>query len=148
MGIKTEKIGVGLWNGWGGGVEEGETIREAAVRELREESSLSANKEDLKYLGAVTFHNKRDDGSEFTVTVHIFFCYKWSGKLKAGRGMKNPSLKPIKNLPLDKMLPADKIWLPKTIVGIKICDEYWYSPGQKRVIKSKQRRMAADDDVD
>ena len=59
MGKKTDTIGIDQWNGWGGEVEEGETVHEAAVREFKEESNLSAQKEDLKYFGTATFHNKK-----------------------------------------------------------------------------------------
>ncbi len=36
LGIKTKKIGAGCRNGYGGGIEPDELIKEAAIRELEE----------------------------------------------------------------------------------------------------------------
>ncbi|MEK7200573.1 MAG: NUDIX domain-containing protein [Patescibacteria group bacterium] len=148
MGKKTDTIGIDQWNGWGGEVEEGETVREAAVREFKEESNLSAQKEDLKYFGTATFHNKKKSGVWFVVIVHIFLCYKWRGKLKVGKGMKNPTFIPINRIPFDNMMPADEFWLPRVLAGRKIYDEYWYSQGQQKVERKKIGTMDADSDVD
>lgn len=148
MGQKTDTIGVDQWNGWGGEVEEGETVREAAVREFKEESGLSVKKGDLKYSGTATFHNQKKDGTKFVVIMHIFLCYKWEGRLKVGKGMKKPTFKPIGKVPYDNMMPADEFWLPRVLAGRKVCDEYWYSPGQKKVLKKKIGNMSGDSDID
>jgi 8-oxo-dGTP pyrophosphatase MutT (NUDIX family) len=41
LGMKKRGFGEGRWNGFGGKVEEGETIVEAAIREMKEESGLT-----------------------------------------------------------------------------------------------------------
>ncbi len=55
LGKRAEKGEVGSfgWNTPGGKVEEGEGIREAAVRELREEAGLEIRPEELKFLGVI-----------------------------------------------------------------------------------------------
>lgn len=40
LGMKKRGFGVGKWNGFGGKVQEGETIRECARRETQEECGL------------------------------------------------------------------------------------------------------------
>ena len=40
LGLKKRGFGEGLWNGFGGKVNEGETILEGAIRELNEEALL------------------------------------------------------------------------------------------------------------
>ena len=47
LGMKKRGFGVGKWNGFGGKLEPGETVVEAAARELEEESGLVVNTTDL-----------------------------------------------------------------------------------------------------
>jgi ADP-ribose pyrophosphatase YjhB (NUDIX family) len=46
----------GYWSPFAGIIEEGESPKDTAVRELKEESQVEANKQDLKHLN--TFKNK------------------------------------------------------------------------------------------
>lgn len=48
-----QSTGAGTWNFPGGGVEVGETLEEAASRELKEEANLMTNPDDLKYIGTL-----------------------------------------------------------------------------------------------
>ena len=45
--MKKRGFGVGKWNGFGGKVEAGETVVEAAAREVTEECGYSVKTEDL-----------------------------------------------------------------------------------------------------
>jgi 8-oxo-dGTP diphosphatase/2-hydroxy-dATP diphosphatase len=56
LGMKKRGFGVGRWNGFGGKVENGESIEEAALRELNEESSLVASA--LSRKGYIVFNMK------------------------------------------------------------------------------------------
>ena len=40
LGMKKRGFGIGKWNGFGGKVKDGETIRECAMRETQEECGL------------------------------------------------------------------------------------------------------------
>ena len=40
LGMKKKSFGAGKWNGFGGKVEEGETVEAAAIREMEEESGI------------------------------------------------------------------------------------------------------------
>ncbi|MEK7596957.1 MAG: NUDIX domain-containing protein [Patescibacteria group bacterium] len=139
---KTRKIGVGLWNGWGGAVEEGETIRQTALREFRDESGLSAVSEDLKYSGMVIFHNQKSDGRKFDVEVHMFLLHKWSGELKVNPEMAEPTFWPIQNLPFSEMMPSDKDWLPSVLNGKCVRGEVWHGQGQKNLVRPTQMRIS------
>ncbi len=60
----------------GGGVEPGETVEQAVVREVREETSLEVTTDKLLY------HHMLDDDTE-----HFFYlCTYTSGDLKLGEG--------------------------------------------------------------
>ncbi|MBN2093981.1 MAG: NUDIX domain-containing protein [Candidatus Zambryskibacteria bacterium] len=146
---KTRKIGVGLWNGWGGMVEDGETIRQTAVREFADESGLSSSASDLQYCGKVTFHNKKADGRKFDVEVHMFLLRKWNGQLKPNPEMKEPTFWSIQNLPFDEMMPSDKDWLPFVLRGERIEGEVWHGENQKFLLKPIEIQLSAKlDDID
>jgi 8-oxo-dGTP diphosphatase len=123
---KTRKIGVGSWNGWGGAVEEGETIRQAAKREFEEESGCTVKLEDLEYVGKVTFHNEKADGRKFDVEVHMFLLYEWEGKPRSTLEMQNPTPWPENGLPFGEMMASDADWLPFVLRSEWIEAEVWY----------------------
>ena len=103
LAIKTDKIGKGLFNGYGGGIEEGERIIEAAVREFGEESGASVVPEDLDKVAVVDFHNTKSDGSTFICRCHIYLVHKWIGEFTEKEKMINPTWFGIDNLPFDRL---------------------------------------------
>ena len=55
LGRKRRGMGYGKWNGFGGKIEAGETMRECAARELFEECGLTARPERLTMVGGSLF---------------------------------------------------------------------------------------------
>lgn len=135
LAMKTRKIGVGCWNGFGGGVEEGETILGCAIRELEEESGLKAQPEDLEKVAIVDFHNEKSDGSTFVSRVHFFLVKDWQNEPAEteDKAMINPTFFNIDNLPYEKMMPADKEYFPLILNGKKVFVTAYYSPFQKEL---------------
>jgi 8-oxo-dGTP diphosphatase len=138
---KTRKIGIRLWNGWGGGQEDGETVEEAALREFQDESGLKAILGDLEYKGKVIFHNQKADGRKFDVEVHMFLLRKWSGTLKPSPEMVEPTFWSLSNLPLYEMMPSDKDWLSFVLAGKFIDGNVWHGLDQKEIIKHSEIRI-------
>lgn len=133
---KTRKIAVGLYNGFGGSVD-GETPRKGATRELKEELNIVAEEKDLIFVGVMTFHNQRTDGSKFTVRVYIFLLEKWRGEPKLKKDeMRDPKWFNIKKLPFKEMPHADIFWLPTVLDGYKIKGQAWYGHNQKTLLKT------------
>ncbi|MFA4998725.1 MAG: NUDIX domain-containing protein [Candidatus Paceibacterota bacterium] len=130
---KTQKIGEGYLNGYGGGIEEGEKPREAVVREIWEEAWIKVNPKHLKKVAIIYFHNTRSDGSTFVCRVHVYIVRKWQGKPKETETMVKPTMFNINNLPFEKMMPADRIWLPIVLKGRKIIVVAKYGPFQKKL---------------
>ncbi len=132
LGLKTQKIGKGKRNGYGGGVED-ETVLECAVRELREETeSVIASPEHLEKIAIVHFHNQKSDGETFVCKVHFYLVHEWEGEVRETKEMTDPQWFDIDDLPLDEMMPADKQWLPIALSGKKMIARAYLSPFQEK----------------
>ena len=55
LGRKKRGFGADKYNGFGGKLDDGESFRECAIRELYEESGLEGNPEDLECVAAFDF---------------------------------------------------------------------------------------------
>ena len=106
LGMKKRGFGAGRWNGFGGKVQEGEIIKEAALRELKEEAGIIAN--GIERRGIIDFEFR---GNSEILEVHIFKGNRISGKLKESEEMK-PQWFPIDEIPFTNMWPDDKYWFP------------------------------------
>ncbi len=142
LGLKTKKIGAGFWNGYGGGIEDGESIEEAAIRELEEETGkkigdifITTTKKDLEKVAIVDFENIKSDGVSFVCKVHFFLVRKWSGKAINTDEMTNPTFFDIKDIPIDEMLPADRYFIPLILDNKKIIGKIKYGPYQKELLE-------------
>ncbi len=135
LGFKTKKIGKDCWNGYGGGIEEGETPVQSAIRELEEELGAVASPEHLQKIAVVDFHNIKSDNEIFVCRVHCFLVKKWSGELKKTEEMITPTWFEKGNLPFEKMMPADRHWLPPALNGKKIIAKAKYGPFQQELLE-------------
>lgn len=142
LAMKTRKIGAGCWNGYGGGVEDGETIKECAIRELEEESGLKAKQEDLEKVAIVDFHNEKSDGTIFVCRVHFFLLKKWGGELieTKDKAMITPTFFDYDDLPFDKMMPADREFMPQILKRKKLLVTSHYSSFQKELKRKVEIR--------
>jgi ADP-ribose pyrophosphatase YjhB (NUDIX family) len=134
LAMKTKKIGAGCWNGYGGGIEAGESEVDAVIRELREESGAVTQPEYLEKIAVVDFHNTKTDGTKFMCRCHVFIIKEWTGEIKATDEMLTPTWFKINNLPLEQMMPADRYWLLPALLGKKIIAKAEYGPFQKELL--------------
>jgi len=138
LGIKTEKIGVGRWNGPGGKIEKGETPEQTAVRELPEETTLETTAAALEKIALVDFHNQRADGSTFLARVHMFLALAISGVATDTRELVKQTWFNRNNLPYWQMMPADREWLPPALAGKKVRATAWYGPEQRVLLRKTE----------
>jgi len=68
--MKKRGFWAGKWNGFGGKPHGNETIKEAAIRELEEESGIDLEPEQIRQLGL--FHFIFDTKPEWSQDVHVF----------------------------------------------------------------------------
>ncbi|RPD56952.1 NUDIX-domain-containing protein [Lentinus tigrinus ALCF2SS1-7] len=73
LGYKKRGFGTGLWNGFGGKVDPGETPLQAAVRELEEEAGIEA---PLEHCGVLFFVV---DGADAAFHIDIFRADEYTG---------------------------------------------------------------------
>lgn len=135
LAMKMKKIGKGKWNGYGGGIEAGETERQACVREMKEESGgVIVDEKDLLKVADAYFHNNPEDKPPFTLHMAVFFAYKWQGVPITTDEMSNPTWFDFEKIPVDQMIPGDAKWLPVVLSGKKIRTEMKYGPHQAYLI--------------
>ena len=77
LGRKRRGMGYGKWNGFGGKIEAGETMRECAARELFEECGLTVRPERLTMVGDLYFHQPSD--TTWSHAGIIYLAQDWSG---------------------------------------------------------------------
>ncbi len=136
LGIKGRHIGEGYWNGYGGGIDPGEKPREAAVRELKEETGgVIALPDQLEKIAEIDFHNTKSNREIFVCKVHFYLVKQWQGESQETEEMLKPTWFDIKKLPLDEMMPADKKWLPVALSGKKVKAQPKLGPFQKELLE-------------
>ncbi|OGE64499.1 hypothetical protein A3J13_02650 [Candidatus Daviesbacteria bacterium RIFCSPLOWO2_02_FULL_36_8] len=96
-----------IWNGVGGWIEEGETIEDGIIREIKEEIQVDVKIEDLKKGYEYLY-----DGIPFTAFTTLI----WEGELKANeRSIKEIKWFNFDEIPYDQMISDNKEWLPKIL---------------------------------
>lgn len=120
LGMKKRGFGAGRWNGFGGKVEDGESVEDAAKRELLEESGLIA-KEMLR-LGSIIFEFENDPK---VLQVHIFRADSFDGEAKETEEMK-PKWFDKDEVPFDQMWSDDIHWMPYLLAGKKFTGKFLF----------------------
>ena len=122
---KKGDIHIGKWNGLGGKVELGESIKACAIRELKEESGLCA--ESFDFAGHITFPEFDKQGNDWS--VFIFRAYGPSGELiECDEGR-------LQWQPKDKILSlnlweGDKHFIPYILEKKTFFGEFCYKDGK------------------
>ncbi len=111
LGLKKRGFGAGKWNGFGGKVEPGETLLEAAVREMVEESGLTPL--DARHVGSLDF---TFEGVGETLRVYVFTASAWTGEVTESEEMR-PQWWSVSDLPYESMWADDAHWLPLALAG-------------------------------
>lgn len=107
LGMKKRGFGAGRWNGFGGKVEDGETLDEAAAREMKEEANIvpvAFNK-----VGILHFTFKDDAQDE--LEVHVYKVDEFAGEPEETEEMF-PEWFAYDEIPYGQMWSDDEHWLP------------------------------------
>ena len=120
LGLKKRGFGAGRWNGFGGKIENGETIEDAAKRELLEEAGIVV--ENLEQFGTLEFSW---EGKPEILEVHIFKARDFKGEPTESEEMK-PQWFDVSEIPFDKMWPDDKYWFPLFLADKKFKGKFLF----------------------
>ncbi|XP_002733266.1 oxidized purine nucleoside triphosphate hydrolase-like [Saccoglossus kowalevskii] len=130
LGLKKRGFGAGNWNGFGGKVETGETIEQAARRELEEECALTVDR--LEKIGVVDQEFVNDP---VVLEIHIFKADNYHGNPAESEEMK-PKWFSAEDIPFDKMWADDKYWMPYLLKNVRFYGYYLFE-GFHTIIKQK-----------
>jgi 8-oxo-dGTP diphosphatase/2-hydroxy-dATP diphosphatase len=115
LGMKKRGFGAGRWNGFGGKVNEGETIEQAALRELDEEAGIKPINIKKRGMLVFKFENNGLEGNP-DIEVNIFSISEFKGEPKESEEMR-PQWFLHNEIPYANMWPDDIYWLPMLFSG-------------------------------
>ncbi|XP_070579838.1 oxidized purine nucleoside triphosphate hydrolase-like isoform X2 [Ptychodera flava] len=134
LGLKKRGFGEGKWNGFGGKVEKGESIEQAAARELQEECNLVSDK--LERVGLLDFEFQDDP---VVLEVHVFKTDTYNGDVKESEEML-PKWFSSKAIPYSKMWLDDTYWFPIMLEGSKFYGYFLYQ-GHSRILRHRVQQL-------
>lgn len=123
LGEKRRGFGQGNLIAPGGKVDEGETPRQAVVRELHEETGLLAG--TVTDAGELTF--TWADPAQRPLEVLLFAITDWSGDLRPSDEL-DAGWVDWTAIPYDRMWDDDRIWLPNVLRGGAVTATIGYDP--------------------
>ncbi|KAI8097225.1 NUDIX hydrolase domain-like protein [Halteromyces radiatus] len=128
LGFKKRGFGMNKFNGFGGKLEAGETVLQAAHRELTEESMIKA--QDMKKIG-INFFTFEDD--PVGLEVHVYFVTDYLGTPTETEEMR-PEWFDYDTIPYPKMWTDDKQWLPIALEGNYFLGEFHFAKDQTTIL--------------
>jgi ADP-ribose pyrophosphatase YjhB (NUDIX family) len=131
LAMKKRGFGAGKWNGVGGKLHEGETVKDAAIREAREEISVELSHNDLTNVAVIDFFF--EGKKEFDQQVHVFFVGSWQGEPSESDEMR-PEWYSCSALPFSEMWVDDIVWLSRAIAGEKIKAKFVFDESGSRIL--------------
>lgn len=124
LGMKKRGFGAGRWNGFGGKVNKGESVEEAARRELLEEAGITVKKVDKR--GILDFEFAANPGE--ILEVHIFHAGEFEGEPVESEEMR-PEWFHFDEIPFAQMWPDDVHWFPLFLKGSKFKGRFLFGEG-------------------
>lgn len=113
---KKRGFGAGKWNGPGGKVKQGESARDCAIRETKEETGIIPR--NIVEAGYIDFVHPQGM-EEKNTRCYIFTVLEFSGTLHETAECK-PQWFSLQEIPYNQMWDDDKYWYPEMLLGVNI----------------------------
>lgn len=107
---KKRGLGAGKMNGAGGRLQRGETPRQGAIREFREELGVSPR--NVEKRGEV--HFQMTNGT--AIRIHVFAATDCDGEPRATEEAE-PIWTQVDAIPYERMWADDRYWMPHLLAG-------------------------------
>ncbi len=130
LGMKKRGFGVNKWNGYGGKIQEGETIEEALHREVEEEGGIKLK--NLEKLGVIEFEFPHLDQ---LIENHIYKAKEFIGEPVETEEMR-PEWFDVGKMPFAEMWADDPYWIQMFLDDKKFKGKFVF--GEKEEILSYQ----------
>jgi mutator protein MutT len=115
LAMKKRGFGVGKWNGVGGKLNPGETIRETALRETEEE--ITVIPEGIEEMAIMNYFFPSVTADNVSgQKVYVYIARKWSGEPTETEEMQ-PKWFKLSEIPYSEMWCDDIVWMPKVLNG-------------------------------
>ena len=123
---KKRGVGEGLYNGPGGKKENNETPKECAIRETKEETTVTP--QQIEKMGELEFMF----GEKPFMYVHILKATDYTGKPDETEEAR-PEWFKTDELPYEEMWPDDKHWIPKMLKNEKFTARFQFDQDGEKI---------------
>jgi 8-oxo-dGTP pyrophosphatase MutT (NUDIX family) len=137
---KKHSIGAGKLNGYGGGIDVGENLLDSAIRELWEESGVRVEAQNVEFVATMDFYCEKVEMRTQRIPLShcfVFIVHDWQNIPQESKEMGPPEYFPIHNLPFDRMMVGDDLWVPKILKGERFMGALLYDEDQLSVLQSE-----------
>jgi 8-oxo-dGTP pyrophosphatase MutT (NUDIX family) len=117
LGYKKRGFGQGKYTGFGGKIENDESVEHAAIREMYEETGVKISPTDLQRIGQLTFLFPAKP--TWDQVVYVFQARDWSGDPQESDEMI-PSWFELDQIPYAGMWQDGSFWLPPLLAGQRV----------------------------
>jgi 8-oxo-dGTP diphosphatase/2-hydroxy-dATP diphosphatase len=120
LGMKKRGFGAGRWNGFGGKLQDGESLEESLRREFKEEAGIDIDSVEKRGILEFEFPNSPE-----VLQVHVYLASHFTGEVAESEEMR-PQWFAVDAIPFANMWPDDEFWLPLFLAGKKFQGKFWF----------------------